>query len=210
MFFFQILTKFFISLIILYTVTAKQLHVYRRSLESKDQFEYRGLIDYDFEKGVAEYSSTAHGMERFIEINTKVGVSNDLETIAIVSDTSDFTQVFSVPKGLVESVPNKILEEEFGLYFNRMGKLVNADYSVQSISGALKQPKQNNLMLKNIKTRVSVLKTKYGPEPHLLRAATIDTRTGKVQVEESKSFFVKYWYIIVPVVLFLLLSPQGE
>ncbi|KAJ1965798.1 hypothetical protein IWQ62_002579 [Dispira parvispora] len=57
-------------------------------------------------------------------------------------------------------------------------------------------------------TQVSVSTPTTGPIPQLNRRTVPDPSdpTGEKKQEESKSFIVKYWYIIVPLLLMSLIS----
>jgi len=80
---------------------------------------------------------------------------------------------------------------------------------IASCNGTL--PKQ---LPSHLHTRVDVLEPGEAPEPetkvHVKRMEAEKKRKLQGDTEDNRSFFAKYWMYIVPVLIVLMLSGQGE
>ncbi|KAJ1901540.1 hypothetical protein LPJ66_000714 [Kickxella alabastrina] len=103
-------------------------------------------------------------------------------------------------------------KEVFVVHAERNGALLHVDYAV----GSLENCHSRTLVdVDGFDTQVVVRRRMQGPTPELAAAVSIDANTGSEKAPEvQKSFIMKYWYYIVPIVLMLLLTgedaPQQE
>ncbi|KAJ2723297.1 hypothetical protein GGI07_002725 [Coemansia sp. Benny D115] len=95
-------------------------------------------------------------------------------------------------------------KETFIVHAAENGDLLHIDYDVgRAANCASGEPVKDAVFA----TEVVVKRRMQGATPELAAAASIDTTTGQEkQPEPQKSFLVKYWYYIVPIVLMLLLD----